>query len=106
MMDGLALGETTPSPLIIVVAFVCFVGDWTKAVFGPDALIVAGASIALFGFKIGVIPLLAVCAALGLAIGLLRSQFPKLALGERRFDATQAVRQLSAYFTDALPCVA
>jgi chromate transport protein ChrA/rhodanese-related sulfurtransferase len=30
MIDGLALGETTPGPLIMVVAFVGFVGGWTK----------------------------------------------------------------------------
>ena len=29
MMDGLALGETTPGPLIMVVTFVGFVGGWT-----------------------------------------------------------------------------
>ncbi len=29
MMDGLALGETTPGPLIMVVAFVGFVGGWS-----------------------------------------------------------------------------
>jgi chromate transport protein ChrA len=28
MIDGLALGETTPGPLIMVVAFVGFVGGW------------------------------------------------------------------------------
>jgi chromate transporter len=28
MMDGLALGETTPGPLIMVVAFVGFVGGY------------------------------------------------------------------------------
>jgi chromate transporter len=38
MIDGLALGETTPGPLIMVVSFVGFVGGWTKAVFGPDAI--------------------------------------------------------------------
>jgi len=43
MMDGLALGETTPGPLIMVVAFVGFVGGYVKAVFGPDALFLAGA---------------------------------------------------------------
>ena len=43
MIDGLALGETTPGPLIMVVAFVGFVGGWTKAIFGPDALFAAGA---------------------------------------------------------------
>jgi chromate transporter len=42
MIDGLALGETTPGPLIMVVAFVGFVGGWTKAIFGPDALALAG----------------------------------------------------------------
>jgi chromate transporter len=43
MIDGLALGETTPGPLIMVVAFVGFVGGWTQQVFGPDALFMAGA---------------------------------------------------------------
>ena len=43
MIDGLALGETTPGPLIMVVAFVGFVGGWTKAIFGPEALPLAGA---------------------------------------------------------------
>ncbi|KQW66300.1 chromate efflux transporter [Methylibium sp. Root1272] len=46
MIDGLALGETTPGPLIMVVAFVGFVGGWTHAVFGPDALFAAGATAA------------------------------------------------------------
>ncbi len=31
MMDGLALGETTPGPLIMVVAFVAFVGGYQNA---------------------------------------------------------------------------
>jgi chromate transporter len=38
MIDGLALGETTPGPLIMVVAFVGFLGGWTKQVLGPDSL--------------------------------------------------------------------
>ena len=38
MMDGLALGESTPGPLIMVVTFVGFLGGWTKAVLGPEAL--------------------------------------------------------------------
>ncbi|MET0335533.1 MAG: chromate efflux transporter [Rhizobacter sp.] len=42
MIDGLALGETTPGPLIMVVAFVGFVGAWVKQVFGPEALLLAG----------------------------------------------------------------
>ncbi|MBX3626392.1 MAG: chromate efflux transporter [Rhizobacter sp.] len=46
MIDGLALGETTPGPLIMVVSFVGFVGGWTKAIFGPDALVLAGAAAA------------------------------------------------------------
>jgi chromate transporter len=43
MIDGLALGETTPGPLIMVVAFVGFVGAYTKAVFGSQLLFAAGA---------------------------------------------------------------
>lgn len=43
MIDGLALGETTPGPLIMVVAFVGFVGGYVKAIFGPDSLFLAGA---------------------------------------------------------------
>jgi chromate transporter len=31
MIDGLALGETTPGPLIMVVSFVGFVGGWQQA---------------------------------------------------------------------------
>jgi chromate transporter len=42
MIDGLALGETTPGPLIMVVAFVGFVGGWTKALLGPEWLWLAG----------------------------------------------------------------
>lgn len=43
MIDGLALGETTPGPLIMVVAFAGFVGGYVKAVFGADALFLSGA---------------------------------------------------------------
>jgi chromate transporter len=43
MIDGLALGETTPGPLIMVVAFVGFVGGWMRQLFGPDHLFIAGA---------------------------------------------------------------
>lgn len=42
MIDGLALGETTPGPLIMIVAFVGFIGAWGHALFGPDALLLAG----------------------------------------------------------------
>jgi len=43
MIDGLALGETTPGPLIMVVAFVGFVGGWSRQLLGPDALLLGGA---------------------------------------------------------------
>ena len=46
MIDGLALGETTPGPLIMVVAFVGFVGGYGKELLGPDMLFVAGAAAA------------------------------------------------------------
>jgi len=43
MIDGLALGETTPGPLIMVVAFVGFVGGWAKQVLGPEQLFLGAA---------------------------------------------------------------
>lgn len=43
MIDGLALGETTPGPLIMVVAFVGFVGGWAKQVLGPDSIFLGAA---------------------------------------------------------------
>jgi chromate transporter len=43
MIDGLALGETTPGPLIMVVAFVGFVGGWGQAVLGPESLFLGAA---------------------------------------------------------------
>ena len=46
MIDALALGETTPGPLIMVVTFVGFVAGWTQALFGPDQLFLAGATAA------------------------------------------------------------
>ena len=42
MIDGLALGETTPGPLIIIVTFVGFVGGWTKEVLGSEHLFLSG----------------------------------------------------------------
>ena len=42
MMDGLALGESTPGPLIMVVAFVAFVGAWGQQILGPHALLAGG----------------------------------------------------------------
>jgi chromate transporter len=47
MMDGLALGETTPGPLIMVVVFVAFVGAYVEASFGPDLMLLAGITAAL-----------------------------------------------------------
>ncbi|SDC23381.1 chromate transporter [Massilia sp. PDC64] len=46
MIDGLALGETTPGPLIMIVAFVGFVGGWTHALFGAEARLLAGTAAA------------------------------------------------------------
>ena len=46
MIDGLALGETTPGPLIMVVAFVGFLGGYQQALFGSDQLFLAGATAA------------------------------------------------------------
>lgn len=43
MIDGLALGETTPGPLIMVVTFVGFVSGWSQQVFGSEQLLLAGA---------------------------------------------------------------
>jgi chromate transporter len=43
MIDGLALGETTPGPLIMVVAFVGFVGGWSAELFGASHPFLAGA---------------------------------------------------------------
>lgn len=43
MIDGLALGETTPGPLIMVVTFVGFVAGWSQALFGSEHLFLAGA---------------------------------------------------------------
>ncbi|MFZ6730450.1 chromate efflux transporter [Undibacterium sp. Ji42W] len=51
MMDGLALGETTPGPLIMIVAFVGFIGGWNQAFLGGDHLLLAAslaASVACF----------------------------------------------------------
>ena len=46
MIDGLALGESTPGPLIMVVAFVGFVGGYVKAVLEPEHVFLAGAAAA------------------------------------------------------------
>jgi chromate transporter len=46
MIVGLALGETTPGPLIMVVTFVGFVAGCSKEIFGADQLFLAGATAA------------------------------------------------------------
>ena len=43
MIDGLALGETTPGPLIMVVAFVGFIGGYVQPMFGAQHPFLAGA---------------------------------------------------------------
>ena len=49
MMDGLALGETTPGPLIMIVTWVGYLGGVTKSVFDhPVAAGLAGAAVATF----------------------------------------------------------
>jgi len=49
MMDGLALGETTPGPLIMVVTWVGYLGGVTKQVVAnPIAAGLAGATVATF----------------------------------------------------------
>jgi chromate transporter len=42
MMDGLALGETTPGPLIMIVTFVGFLGGWNALPLGADTSLMAG----------------------------------------------------------------
>ncbi|MDH4654893.1 chromate efflux transporter [Pseudomonas sp. BN606] len=42
MIDGLALGETTPGPLIMVVAFVGFIGGYVHPMFGAEQAFLAG----------------------------------------------------------------
>ncbi len=49
MMDGLALGETTPGPLIMIVTWVGYLGGVSKSVFAnPVAAGLAGAGAATF----------------------------------------------------------
>ncbi|MES2579371.1 MAG: chromate efflux transporter [Pseudomonadota bacterium] len=54
MMDGLALGETTPGPLIMVVTFIGFVGAWTQPFLGADSAllsaILAACAVTFFTF--------------------------------------------------------
>ncbi|MCX7086763.1 MAG: chromate transporter, partial [Methylococcales bacterium] len=41
MIDGLALGETTPGPLIMIVTFVGFLGGWSQLPLGGDAMLLS-----------------------------------------------------------------
>ncbi len=52
MMDGLALGETTPGPLIMVVAFVGFIGGWNHAPLADPLIsgVVAACVVTFFTF--------------------------------------------------------
>lgn len=47
MIDGLALGESTPGPLIMVVVFVAFLGGVSQAPWGAEAAYSAGVLAAL-----------------------------------------------------------
>lgn len=47
MIDGLALGESTPGPLIMVVVFVAFLGGYQGAFLGADQALVGGMLAAL-----------------------------------------------------------
>ena len=47
VVDGLALGETTPGPLIMVLAFVGFMGGWNGGLFGPPGTWIGAAAAAL-----------------------------------------------------------
>jgi len=67
MLDGLALGETTPGPLIMVVAFVGFMGGWNQSIAagtGPWPLALAAVAVTVwftflpsFGFILAGAPL-------------------------------------------------
>ncbi len=56
MMDGLALGETTPGPLIMVVAFVAFIGGYVKALLGAASRLGAGVMAACLATRFTFLP--------------------------------------------------
>lgn len=56
MMDGLALGETTPGPLIMVVAFVGFVSGWNQLSLGANSQLLAGFAGAWIAFFFTFLP--------------------------------------------------
>jgi chromate transporter len=47
MIDGLALGETTPGPLIMIVTFVGFLAGWNQMPLGADNLLMSATIAAL-----------------------------------------------------------
>lgn len=47
MIDGLALGETTPGPLIMVVTFIGFIGGYTNALFSSELTFLARVTAAI-----------------------------------------------------------
>jgi chromate transporter len=85
MIDGLALGETTPGPLIMVVAFVGVIANvaacfalhvlWPSGLSGPfrwtSALIGIAAAVALFRFSAGMIAVVLGCGVAGWVLSLL-----------------------------------
>ena len=48
MIDGLALGETTPGPFIMIVSYVGFVGGWQTATASAPLAGIGGACVATF----------------------------------------------------------
>ena len=56
MIDGLALSESTPGPLIMIVAFIGFVGAYTKALLSPTLLFFAGAIAAILAAWVTFLP--------------------------------------------------
>lgn len=47
MIDGLALGETTPGPLIMIVTFVGFLAGWHELPLGADSMLMSATIAAL-----------------------------------------------------------
>lgn len=55
MMDGLALGETTPGPLIMIVTFIGFVGGWTEATRMAAGAFMAGPAIVFMALACAIV---------------------------------------------------
>lgn len=89
MMDGLALGETTPGPLIIVVAFVGFVGGWTDAMRDASDAFLSGP---------GIVGMAVLCASIATFFTFLPSFFFILA-GGPLVEATHGELRLTGPLT-------